>query len=216
MEMILLKNDFNGALNALLENMVDNHIGECKEKYSKETKEQFKIDLSCNEDLTRELENIEKMISRDLSSKEIVIFKYLFNHSLTRKVYSGDKIIKIHTHNLKKWEIDGFGNCLEVYVKNESYVAVKCELGIIYLLIEGNIGEDRYISVSTENRDTISDNVYQIEGAVQVANIDISTSEGTIIFTNGKELHIELNRDIDLVDSDDYDSTVIGITTEFK
>jgi len=216
MEMILLKNDFNGALNALLENMVNNHIEDYKEKYSTETKEQFKVDLSCNEDLTRELENIEKMISRDLSSKEIVIFKYLFNHSLMRKVYSSNKLVTIHTHNLKEWKIDGFGNCLEVYVKNENYVAVKCELGIIYLLIQGKIGEDRYISVSTENRDTISDNVYQIEGAVQVANIDICTSKGTIIFTNGKELHIEINRDIDLIDSDDYNSTVKGIITEFK
>jgi sugar diacid utilization regulator len=87
MEIILLKNDFNGALNALLENMVNNHIEECKEKYSTKTKEQFKVDLSCNEDLTTELENIEKMISRDLSSKEMVIFKYLFNHSLTRDLY---------------------------------------------------------------------------------------------------------------------------------
>lgn len=216
MEMILLKNDFNGALNALLENMVDNHIEECKEKYSTETKEQFKVDLSSNEDLTRELGNIEKMISRDLSSKEIVIFKYLFNNSLTRKIYSSDKLVTIHTHNLKKWKIDGFGNCLEAYIKNKNYVAVKCELGIIYLLIKGNIGEDRYISVSTKNRDTISDNVYQIEGGVQVANIDICTSEGTIILTNGKELHIEINRDIDLVDSDDYDRTVKGITTDFK
>ena len=114
MEMILLKNDFNGALNALLENMVDNHIKECKEKYPTETKEQFKADISSNEDLTKELENIEKMISRDLSSKEIVIFKYLFNHSLTRKMYSSDKLVTIHKHNLKEWEIDGLGNCLEV------------------------------------------------------------------------------------------------------
>ena len=216
MEMILLKNDFNVALNALLENMVDNHIEGCKNKYSTDTREQFKADLSSNEDLTRELENIEKMISRDLSTKEIVIFKYLFNHSLTRKIYSSDKLVTIHKHNLKEWKIEGFGNCLEVYVKNENYVAVKCELGIIYLFIKGKIGEDRYISVSTDNRDTISDNVYQIEGAVQVANIDISTSEGTIIFTNGKELHIEINRDINLVDSDNYNSTVKGITTEFK
>ncbi|MBW9151719.1 hypothetical protein [Clostridium estertheticum] len=216
MEMILLKNDFNGALNALLENMVDNHIKECKEKYPTETKEQFKAELSSNEDLTKELENIEKMISRDLSSKEIVIFKYLFNHSLTRKMYSSDKLVTIHKHNLKEWEIDGLGNCLEVYVNNENYVAVKCELGIIYLLVEGNIGEDRYISVSTENRDTISDNVYQIEGGVQVANIDICTSEGTITFTNAKKLHIKLNRDINLVDSDKYNSTVKGIITEFN
>ncbi|MBX4269456.1 hypothetical protein [Clostridium estertheticum] len=216
MEMILLKNDFNGALNALLENMVDNHIKECKEKYPTETKEQFKAELSSNEDLTKELENIEKMISRDLSSKEIVIFKYLFNHSLTRKMYSSDKLVTIHKHNLKEWEIDGLGDCLEVYVNNENYVAVKCELGIIYLLAEGNIGEDRYISVSTDNRDTISDNVYQIESGVQVANIDICTSEGTITFTNGKKLHIELNRDINLVDSDDYNSTVKSIITEFK
>ena len=166
--MILLKNDFNGALNALLENMVDNHIKKCKEKYPTETKEQFKVEISSNEDLTKELENIKKMISRDLSSKEIVIFKYLFNHSLTRKLYSSDKIVTIHKHNLKEWEIFGLGNCLEVYVNNENYVAVKCELGIIYLLVDGNIGEDRFISVSTEKRDEISDNVYQIEAGVQV------------------------------------------------
>ena len=216
MEMILLKNDFNGALNALLENMVDNHIKECKVKYSTDTKEQFKADLSFNEDLTSELGNIVKMIGRDLSSKEIVIFKYLFNHSLTRKIYSSDKLVTIHKHNLKEWKIDGLGNCLEVYVNNENYVAVKCELGIIYLIIKGNVGEDRYISVSTENRDTISDNVYQIEEGVEVANIDISTSEGTITFTNGKKLHIEINRDSNLVDSDDYNRTVKAIITEFK
>ena len=216
MEMILLANDFNGALNALLENLVDNHIKECKEKYSTDTKEQFKVDISSNEDLKKEIENIQKMISRDLSSKEIVIFKYLFNHSLTRKVYKSEKLVTIHKHNLKEFEIDGFGNCLEAYVNNENYVAVKCELGIIYLLIDGNIGEDRYISVSTEKSDEISDNVYQIEGGVQVANIEVSTSEGTITFTNGKMLHIELLRDTDLVDSDDYNSTVKSITTEFK
>ena len=155
--MILLKNDFNGALNALLENMVDNHIKQCKGKYPTETKAEFKVDISSNEDLTKELANIKEMISRDLSSKEIVIFKYLFNHSLTRKLYSSDKIVTIHKHNLKEWEIYGLGNCLEVYVNNENYVAVKCELGIIYLLVEGKIGEDRYISVSTQKRDAISE-----------------------------------------------------------
>ena len=60
--MILLKNDFNGALNALLENMVDNHIKKCKEKYPTETKEQFKVEISSNEDLTKELEKDRKSV----------------------------------------------------------------------------------------------------------------------------------------------------------
>ena len=43
--MVLLKNDFNDALNALLENMIDDHIEECKEKYSTDNKKHFKVTL---------------------------------------------------------------------------------------------------------------------------------------------------------------------------
>lgn len=219
MEMILLENDFNEVLNDLLGEFVFSIIQKNKDKYKEKTKQEVLSELVHDDDLISKVRELEQVIERNISTEEISVLKHLLHTGVLKRLPLHKKIVAVNLNDLTEWEVDNLGNCLKVYIRCDDYIAVKCERGTVHLGIdEDNTDGEKVIYLFNGEIDT--DKVdYSIdieELGVEIASIDICTSEGTITLTNDKKLHIEILRDPDLIDTEDYYMVDKGIMTDFK
>lgn len=118
---------------------------------------------------------------------------------------------KINEAMLKEYELFELGNVKQIKL-GSSFAVVITEKKTISLfeteerdgIMVGLLFEDVSIN-STEEVKSI-----EIDSPMEISMVDICTSEGSLYFTNGEVVRVELKREEDLINSTEYDFVVTG------
>jgi hypothetical protein len=118
---------------------------------------------------------------------------------------------------LKEHEIFGLGNVKEIKL-GSSFAVVVTDTKTISLFetedSDGILVGISFEDVSTDSTEEVKS--VTIDTPMEISMVDICTSEGSLYFTNGNVVTVELKREEDLIDTTDYDFVVTGREVTFR